>query len=148
MALLSDDDRQQLRQTLAELKTDIRLVFFTQTLNCETCELAGQILDEVARLSDRIAVEEHNYLLEKESAGALGIDRVPAVAIMVVPGEGEVRDSRIRMYGAPHGYEFASLLDGILLAGGAEQNGLSAASRTLLQSLTEPVHVRVFVTPT
>jgi alkyl hydroperoxide reductase subunit AhpF len=148
VALLSDDERQQLRQVLDELKTDVRLVFFTQTLNCETCEIAGQILGEVAALSDRISVDERNYLLDKEGAAALRVDRVPAVAIMAAVGEGQVRDSRIRMYGAPHGYEFASLLDAILLVGGAEQNGLSAASRALLQSLTEPVHLQVFVTPT
>lgn len=134
-----------MQQTFAELKTDVRLVFFTQTLNCETCEVASEILDEVATLSDRITVEEHNFLLEKDAAAALGINRVPAVAIMRADG---AQDSRVRMYGAPHGYEFASLLDAILLVGGAEENGLSPASKALLQSVSEPVHVQVFVTPT
>ena len=151
MALLSDADRRQLQLTLAGLNHDVRLVFFTQTLNCETCEIAKEILDEVVTLSERITVEEHNFLLEKDAAARFGIDRVPALAV-VRPFESEdgpgFLDSRIRMYGAPHGYEFASLLDAILLVGGAAEDGLSPASKTLLASLAEPVHVQVFVTPT
>lgn len=151
MALLSDEDRQQLQQTFADLRSDVRLVFFTQTLNCETCDIAKQILDEVATLSPRITVEEHNFLLEKNEAAALGINRVPAIAIVGArpeDGGAGTSDSRIRMYGAPHGYEFASLLDGILLVGQAEENGLSSTSKALLASLTQPVHIQVFVTPT
>lgn len=151
MALLSDADRRQLQQTLAGLKHDVRLVFFTQTLNCETCGIAREILDEVVALSDRLSIEERNFLLDQDAAAALGVDRVPAIALVRPSPEGGAGgfvDSRIRMYGAPHGYEFASLLDGILLVGGAEENGLSPASRALLASLAEPVHVQVFVTPT
>jgi alkyl hydroperoxide reductase subunit AhpF len=150
VALLSDQDRQQLQETFAELKSDVRLVFFTQALNCETCDIARQILDEVGTLSPRITVEEHNFLLEKDAAAALGINRVPATAIVgpATDAGGVATDPGIRMYGAPHGYEFASLLDGILLVGGAGENGLSPRSKALLASLAEPVHIQVFVTPT
>jgi hypothetical protein len=151
VALLSDEDRQQIQQAFADLKSDVRLVFFTQTLNCETCDIAKQILDEVATLSPRVTVEEHNFLLEKAEAAALGIDRVPGIAILGAPREDAdagTPDPRIRMYGAPHGYEFASLLDGILLVGRAEEDGLSSTSKALLSSLTRPVHIQVFVTPT
>lgn len=144
MALLSDADLKQLQTTFAGLDSPVKLAFFTQTLNCETCDVAKQVLDEVVRISDNITVEEHNFLLDKEAAALYGIDRVPAVA--VVNGDGT--DHGIRFFGAPHGYEFSSLLEAILLVGGVEATDLSDASTSLLESITEPVFIQVFVTPT
>ena len=82
MSLLSDADLKQLQETFADLKTGVKLVFFTQTLNCETCDIARQVLDEVVRISDKITLEEHNFLLEKDAAAGYGIDRVPAVVTL------------------------------------------------------------------
>ncbi|HXH08097.1 MAG TPA: hypothetical protein VNI83_16085 [Vicinamibacterales bacterium] len=142
--LLSPADQRHLKQALAGLARPVRLVFFTQTLNCDTCGLARRILDEIAAAGDgdRVAVEEHNFLLEQERAAEYGIDRVPATAI-VADGE----DTRVRFYGAPEGYEFASLVDAVLVAGGAE-TGLSDASRALIARIRQPVALQVFVTPT
>ncbi|HSL19966.1 MAG TPA: hypothetical protein VK886_00425 [Vicinamibacterales bacterium] len=148
MALLSDADLKLLQGTFAELKNPVKLVFFTQTLNCETCDIAKQVLDEVTRISDKITVEEHNFLLEKEVAAGYGIDRVPAVAVLGTNGDGQPHDPGIRFFGAPHGYEFSSLLESILLIGGVEQADLSETSAELLDAVSEPVHLRVFVTPT
>jgi alkyl hydroperoxide reductase subunit AhpF len=148
MALLSDSDLKQLQETFADLKAPVKLVFFTQTLNCETCEIARQVLDEVTRINDKITLEEHNFLLEKEAAAGYGIDRVPALAVLGQDGDGRGKDYGIRFFGAPHGYEFSSLLESILLVGGVEEPGLNETSTGLLASLGEPVHIQVFVTPT
>lgn len=147
MALLSDSDLKQLQETFAELKSPVTLVFFTQAINCETCDIAKQVLEEVTRISDKIVLEEHNFALETDLAARYRIDRVPAVAVLGQNGEGPT-DHGIRFFGAPHGYEFSSLLESILLVGGAEDVGLSDASTTLLASISEPVHIQVFVTPT
>ncbi len=144
MALLADADLKQLQETFAELKNPVKIVFFTQTLNCETCDIAKQVLSEVVRINDKITLEERNFLLEKDEAARLGIDRVPAVAVLGDNGT----DHGIRFFGAPHGYEFSSLLESILLTGGADEVGLSEDSAALLASLKEPVHIQVFVTPT
>ena len=59
----------------------VRLLFFTQTLDCETCLQTRQILDELPPLSDKIAIEEVNLILEGDTAKAYGIDRAPAIAV-------------------------------------------------------------------
>ena len=46
----------------------VRLLFFTQTLDCETCLQTRQILDELPPLSDKITIEEVNFVLEGEQA--------------------------------------------------------------------------------
>ena len=65
MALLSDSDRQTVRQHLAGLTHPVTLLFFTQTIGGpETALMTRQILDELASLSERLTVEEVNFVLE------------------------------------------------------------------------------------
>ncbi len=70
-----------------------------------------------------------------------GIERVPAVAVV------GAKDTGIRFYGMPAGYEFLSLIDAILLASSGD-SGLSEESRTLVADVSEPTNIQVFVTPT
>jgi glutaredoxin-like protein len=144
MALLSEQDRHTVRAHLADVKDPVRLLFFTQTIaGPETALMAKQILGEIAALSDRVSVEEVNFILEKDRAAAYGITHVPGIAVL----KGDA-DTRIRFLGAPAGYEFMSLIDAIILAGGSD-SGLSDTSKTLIAAhVTEPLDIQVFVTPT
>ena len=125
----------------------VRLLFFTQTLGCDTCPIARQILDELPPLSAAITIEEVNFILEADKARQYGIDRVPAVALTAREGE-EWQDTRVRFLGAPAGYEFLSLVRAILLVGGGRAPDLSEGSRTRLSALDKPLTMRVFTTPT
>jgi alkyl hydroperoxide reductase subunit AhpF len=141
MGLLSETDRQKLQEMLSEISSVVRLLFFTQTVGCETCGPAREILDEVVPLNDHLALEEFNYVLDGEAVAKYGIARVPAIAVV---GE---RDYGIRFYGATAGYEFSSLLDAILLVARGE-SGLSEESRALVAQVDQPTSIQVFVTPT
>ncbi len=141
MPILSPSDAAKVRAMLEGAPNPVRLVFFTQTLNCDTCEPTGQILNEIAELSDRLTVEEHNLLLEGDEAAKYGIDRVPAIAVI------GARDYGIRFVGIPSGYEFMSLLDAIQIVSKGE-SGLTDESRAMLAGLESPVALQVFVTPT
>jgi thiol-disulfide isomerase/thioredoxin len=141
MAILSPSDAARVREMLADLPGQVRLVYFTQTLNCETCEPTKQILGELAELSGQITVEEHNFLLEQDLAAGYGIDRVPAIAVV------GAQDYGIRFLGIPSGYEFMSLLDAIQIVS-AGDSGLNEASRAMLAGVESPLALQVFVTPT
>jgi alkyl hydroperoxide reductase subunit AhpF len=140
--LLSDRDRQAVQSILTAVTTPVRILFFTQSIGCEGCDATKEILAEVASLSDRIAIEEVNYVLDKEKVATHGIDSVPAIA--VVTGEGA---ARIRFYGVPSGYEFMSLLDAIVMAGGGG-TPLAESSLALAAAVKSPIAFQVFVTPT
>ncbi|HVC19482.1 MAG TPA: hypothetical protein VNE16_05345 [Vicinamibacterales bacterium] len=146
MALLSDSDRLKLQEVLAAMPAPVRLVFFTQTLGCEMCLVTRQILDELVGLSDKLALEEVNFILDKDKVAAYGVDRVPAIAVV-----GDT-DPGIRFYGAPTGYEFMSLVDAVLLVSGGssalEGEDFSDASLQRLAAVDQPVDLQVFVTPT
>ena len=156
MPLLSPTDQQKLREWFAGMIRPVRLLFFTQTIGCETCAEAQQILAELPPLSDRISIEEVNLVLEGDRARQYGIDRAPAVVILYQetsqPSEGGNTnipwvDSRIRFLGAPAGYEFVSLAQAVLLAGGGPST-LSEGSRQRLAAVDRPVAMQVFTTPT
>jgi glutaredoxin-like protein len=147
MPLITPGDQERLRESFEDMTAPVRLLFFTQTFDCDTCLQARQILDELPPLSDRITIEEANVLIDKDRAAAYGIDRAPAVVVLGIGEDGEPRDSRIRFLGAPSGYEFVSLVQAILLVGGHGSN-LTDANRERVASVGTPVTMRVFSTPT
>jgi alkyl hydroperoxide reductase subunit AhpF len=147
MPLLSPGDQDKLRDAFNEMTAPVRLLFFTQTLGCETCLQTRQIIDELPPLSDRITVEEVNFVLEKDKAQQYGIDRVPAIAIVGQDASGQPKDSRIRFLGTPAGYEFMSLVQAVLLVGG-RQSDITEENRQRLAAVDKPVTMQVFTTPT
>jgi alkyl hydroperoxide reductase subunit AhpF len=147
MALLSSADQDKLRESFGEMTSKVRVLFFTQTLDCETCLHTRQILDELPALSDKIAVDEVNFVLEKDKAAQYAIDRVPALALLAEDGSGDAHDSRIRFLGAPSGYEFISLVQAVLLVGGRAST-LTDENRQKLAAVTRPMTMQVFTTPT
>jgi thiol-disulfide isomerase/thioredoxin len=162
MALIAADDQDHLRADFAKMTRRVHLLFFTQTLECETCLQTRQILDELPALSDNIVIDEVNFVLEGDRAQQYGIDRVPAIAVVYEDDGGSdetpvaepvataaaplLRDSRIRFLGMPGGYEFISLVQAITLAGGRASQ-LSDASRERLATVDQPVTMHVFTTP-
>ena len=141
MSILSDRVREQVRASFSSLVNPVRLVFFEQTLNCETCPDARRLAEEVAALSDKISFEAYNLMTDREKAAEYGVDAVPALAVV---GD---QDQGIRFYGTPSGYEFGALVETIQDVS-ARRIGLSEKTIEALSALTTPVHLRVFVTPT
>ena len=147
MTLVSPADQQRLRESFEEMTRPVRLLFFTQALGCDTCLQTRQILDELPALSDKIAIEEMNFVLEGDKAKQYRIDRVPAIAIVGQDESGAERDSNIRFLGTPAGYEFISLVQAVLLVGG-RASILSDGNRNRIAAVDKPVTMQVFTTPT
>jgi alkyl hydroperoxide reductase subunit AhpF len=130
-----------LQRRLAALSSPVRLVFFTQTFGCDTCLPARQAADRIAALSERVTVEEHNLVLDREQVAAYAVEWAPALAIV------GTQDVGMRYYGIPDGYEIESLVDAIEIVGGGGP-ALSDDTLDALDALDRDVHLRVFVTPT
>jgi len=145
MALLSAVDQQALRDSFAAMARPVTILFFTQAIGCETCDETKQILHEITEVTDQVTIEEVNLVLEGERATSYGIDRAPGLVLLA--GE-EKSDTRIRMLGAPSGYDFMSLVDAILLVSGASPMRLSPATEERLAAVADPFTIQVFVTPT
>ncbi len=151
MALLNDKVQQQVREALADMTGAVKVILFTQgqtdlALECEMCAETRQIVEEVAALSDKITVDVRDFVADANLAEQLGIDKIPALAILRVEGERTV-DYGIRLYGIPSGYEFSTLIEDLLMVSRGE-HGLNDATVKELERLLEPVHIQVYVTPT
>ncbi len=141
MALLKDEDIAAVRQRLGEMKEPVKLIHFTQELNLEYGREARELLQELTGASDKLSLEVHNFLLEKDKAAEYRVDKVPATVVR------NGKDFGIRFYGLPAGYEFAALLDTILNVSKGD-SGLAPETTEKLSKITHPVHLEVFVTPT
>jgi glutaredoxin-like protein len=125
-----------------ELKNPVRLVFFTQEMECPFCAQTHKLLETVAELSDKITFEVHDFVKDKDKAEELGIDKIPALAIL-----GET-DYGLRMFGIPSGYEFQTLIEGIVLASTGNSELSAKAEEALQKAATKPVKIQIFVIPT
>ncbi|UCG29150.1 MAG: thioredoxin family protein [candidate division WOR-3 bacterium] len=148
MSLLDEKIKNQVREMFKDLKSNVKLVVFTQDsliyspgLECETCKDNRILMEEVAGLSDKISLEVFDFVKDKNMVEEYGIDKIPAT---VVKGE---RDSGIRIYGMPAGYEFPTLLSAIKMVSTANAE-ISEDTRNRLKEITKPIHIQVFVTLT
>ncbi|HET6266265.1 MAG TPA: hypothetical protein VFG11_00985 [Acidobacteriota bacterium] len=139
--MFNPQDEAEIKQRLSEIKFDVKLVLFVQTFNCEGCPETEALVTALAGLSPHLKLEKYNPQIDREKAAGYGITQVPSLVI-----EGD-RDYGIRYIGTPGGYEFASLLEDVVSVG-KRDSGLSEASRAKIAALTEPLNLKVFVTPT
>ncbi len=142
MPLIQEKDREFIKKEFEALKTPVKLVVFYSDTGCDYCKETRQIAEELAELSDKVSVEVHNFDSERDLAEKFGVDKVPATIIM-----SEDKDYGIRYFGIPSGYEFMSLLEDIIMVGTGEVD-LQQSTLDVLKSIKQPVHMKVFITPT
>jgi alkyl hydroperoxide reductase subunit AhpF len=143
MSLLSAQDEQVLKQHLSAIDKPVTLLLFTQTIGgSESGVVAKQVLDEVARLNDKVTVIEKNFVLDTEDRTTYGVDKSPAIVLL-----SGGNDTRMRMFGAPTGYEFVGLIEAILIAGTGKVD-LEEDTLKLLATVDKPTTIQVFSTPT
>jgi glutaredoxin-like protein len=150
MSMIPPEDQQFLRDHFAkEMVDDVTLVFFTQHQSnlsipgqaCMYCKETGELLEEVAGLSERIRIERRDFVADEEVARQYGVDKIPATVIVGPESHG------VKFYGIPSGYEFSTLIEDVISASKGE-SGLSERTKEELRKITEVTHIQVFVTPT
>jgi glutaredoxin-like protein len=142
MSLLPDDKKELLRNEFKEKLVDpVKIVMFTQEVNCRFCSETRKIAQEMATLSDKISVEVYDFMADGEKAKQYGIDKVPALAIV---GK---KDYGVRMYGVPYGYELQTFVEAILNVSKGTTD-LSDKTKEVLKDVHSPVHIQVFTTLT
>jgi len=141
MPFLTDKDKQYIENLFENLQDNVKLIMFTQEMECQYCRETRQLLEEVAAISDKIELTVYNFQIDKEIVEKYKIDKIPATIL-----EGK-KDYGIRYYGIPSGYEFSSLLEDIVDVS-KNDSGLTEDSKQMLAKIQKPMHLQVFVTPT
>ena len=143
MGLLSAQDEATLKEHLSVITMPVQLVLFTQAFGgSESGDVAKQILNEIASLNDKVTVVEKSFVLDTEDKAKYKVDKAPAIVIL-----SDDIDTRMRMYGAPTGYEFVGLIEAILIAGTGKVD-LEEDTLQLVATVDKPTTIQVFSTPT
>ena len=143
MGLLSAQDEATLKQHLSGITRRVELLLFTQAIGgSESGAVTKQILGELSALNDKITVVDKNFVLDTEDKAKYRIDKAPAIVIL-----SDGVDTRMRLYGAPTGYEFVGLVEAIIVAGTGKID-LEPETMQWIQAVDKPTHIQVFSTPT
>jgi glutaredoxin-like protein len=142
MGLIPDDKKELLRKEFKEKMEDpVKILMFTQEIECKFCSDTRQLAQELAALSDRISVEVYDFVADADKAREFGIDKIPALAIV---GK---KDYGVRIYGIPYGYELQTLIEAITNVSRGRTD-LSEETKKILADVKVPVHIQVFVSLT
>ncbi|MCH7606012.1 MAG: thioredoxin family protein [Chloroflexi bacterium] len=150
-SIISEQDKAQLKRTFRkDLKAQVLLKLFTYKTSslltipgrdCPQCPQTQQLMEELAGLSPKITLETVDFYEEPKVAQEHGVTRIPAIVFE------SAGSSRLKFYGAPLGYETATLIEDIkTISRGVSP--LSMDTRKKLRQVNQDVHIQVFVTPT
>jgi glutaredoxin-like protein len=142
MSLIPDEHKEHLRTELNErMENPVKVVMFTQEVECQFCGQTRQLINELAALNDKIKVEVYDFLKDSEKAKEHGVDKVPALVFL---GE---KDYGVRFYGIPYGYELQTLLEAVINVSKGKTD-IQEETKNRLKEIKAPVHIQVFVTLT
>lgn len=142
MPLINDEARKALVTALSGMNEHVNLLYFTQDIECGICRETHAFLDEFCSLSDKLRVSSIDFVAEKDKAEYYGVARIPAILLL----DKDDRDTGVRFYGPPAGYEIKSFLSAILeLSNGVK---LPSAMLKRVQAVKATVHIQVFVSLT
>ncbi len=141
MALLKDGDRRKVAEYFGAIEHPVRIVMFTQSMECDYCQMTRELLQELGALNSFITLEILDFVSDADQAEAYGVDKIPATLIL---GD---KDYGIRFYGVPAGYEFMSLVEAIVDVG-KRDHGLPDAILAQLERVDRPVRMQAMVSPT
>jgi glutaredoxin-like protein len=142
LSLIPDDKKEAIKNEFKEkLEKPVKIIMFTQELECRFCSDTRQLVQDMATLSDKITTDVYDFVADADKAKQYGIDKIPALAII-----GEI-DYGVRIYGIPYGYELQTLMDAIINVSRGKTD-ISDKTREVLKDIKAPVHIQVFVTLT
>lgn len=137
------DERARVQRELSELFEGIPysvplFLFSDNSTRPEFSRAARDVLELIKGITPKITFEEHS--LDHAQAKKWGVNRAPAILF-------DPEHFRIRWLGAPLGEEGRILVQALLMIG-SRSGGVSEASRKVLNNITTPRSVRLFVSMT
>ncbi len=139
--MLDDKIKKEVSKILSVMVNPVTLKFFTQENECEHCKETHELLNDLLSTTDKLTLDMYDFVKDTTLVKKYKIEQIPAILVM------DNKAHRIKFYGIPAGYEFSSLLNALLMVSTGIVK-LTDETRAFLDTLTKPVHLKVFVTPT
>lgn len=140
MALLTDENKKQLREFFKGLERDTYVILFNRH-DAPAGEDTAALLSEMAELSDKLHVEVKDLDADAELAKAYNVKLAPGYVLL-----NDKREfTRIRFNGVPLGHEINSFLSALIEVGGKSQP-MPPDMLERVKKIDKPVDIKVFVT--
>ena len=142
---LAASERAQIRQQFAAIEGSLKLEYYHQSPRRvmvpgrpekPSCELARELYEEIADLSDRIALTVYEHEESEEQVKRRDIVDVPCVLI-----RGEL-NRPLRFYGAPNGHLLVAMIRAMVLAS-TRQSAPAVKMKRVLGKLRRPTRLRL-----
>lgn len=143
MGLFDESVSKQLKDILTQMQDRVKIVLFTQEIECSYCKEAHQFAEEIASLDERLSLTIYKLVDDKAMAARYQVDKVPAFLLLDKDGQ----DKRVRFYGIPAGYEINSFMWSILAVSGQHETIPKEISERIAR-IDKPIHLQVFVSMT
>lgn len=132
--------KEEVKEILNGLKQEVILRVFSLEKS-PSSEENLELMQSLAELSPLLKVEAYDFSKDKEATQKWNVEMAPVVLI-----HNQNSALPMRFYGIPSGYEFGSLLESILLAGGNPVD-LPQEIEEEVKKIQTPKKIKVFVTP-
>jgi glutaredoxin-like protein len=143
MTMLSEDDAADVSDELEAMDEPVTVHLFTPD-DCQFCEEAVELNEELVALSEKLALETHDFdsdVADANDVGRYGPEGPVALLSTEDAGDG------VRFFGIPSGHEFGGYVaDVVALSTGETDIPETVAEQ--VRDLDDPVDIKVFVTPT
>ena len=142
---LAGSERAQIRQQFAAIEGPLKLEYYHQSPrrvmvpgrpDKPSCELAKELYEEIAELSDHISLTIYEHEESQEQVKRRDIVDVPCVLI-----RGEL-NRPLRFYGAPNGHLLVAMIRAMVLAS-TRQSKPSVKMKRILGKLRRPTRLRL-----
>jgi len=138
---------EQVKAYFQDLTNPVKILFFGSSKeNCDYCSVTLSLMEEIAELSDKISIETYDIDKDNEKVAIYKIKFTPTTVITTIENGLEI-DYGVRFLGIPAGHEFTSMIVSLVNVS-KQESGLSSTVKEKLGNLTQPVELKVFVTPT
>ncbi len=157
MGLLGEKEIQAVKERLSGIKNPVKVVLINPPKGIDLpdvpknqyTETTEELFEElVSAVPDKLSLEILRYPNDKEKIEKYYLSQPYGYPLMtsIILLDHEGNDYGIRFYGIPAGYEFATILEDIIMLGNGE-HGLNPKTVQELEKLPEGVRLWVFVTP-
>ncbi|CAB1129743.1 conserved protein of unknown function [Candidatus Hydrogenisulfobacillus filiaventi] len=142
--LISDDVRSQIVEFFKGLKDPVTIEIYRGP-QAELADVMVQLAQELAETTDRLSVRETDQVPELEPFHAKPLTEITGPVSVLL--DHRQQPTGVRYLGLPSGHEFGAFLEDIRDISN-HTVGLSQGAKDKLATLTRPVHIQVFTTPT
>lgn len=143
MGMFDEKTKKKLTEILSEMKEEVKIIFFTDNKEENATKETGLFLDEIGLMSNKILIEKKEIGKDKITDEQYDVDKVPAMILVDSKG----KNTGVRYFGLPGGYEINSFVKGILEVSG-KRDKIPDELISRINKIDKKIHIQVFVSMT